>query len=130
MAFQPSPGFGIGDGPVKHLAHRIVGARQPPATRDPLLDRQPAPGVSARLVRRRCVVEFPEFLAGFGVVRRDEAAGTRLAGARRDQLAVGDEWRRRVLGELLVVLNLGFPANFAGSNIERHYSAVWRVEEY
>src|SRR5262249_53451887 len=94
-----------GDRPIKRLAFRIVRTRQPPAAGDAPLDRYVAPGIAARLAGSGGVVELPDFLAGCCVVRRYEAAGARLAGAAGDYLALDHERRRRVLGELLVVLD-------------------------
>src|SRR5262249_59587441 len=120
---------GIGDGPITRLAFRIVRPRQPPAAGDALLGRYAAPGIAARLAGRGGVVELPDFLAGSRVVRRYEAAGARLAGAAGDDLALDHERRRRVLGELLVVLHPGLPADLAGARVERHQEAIGALEK-
>src|SRR5262249_20944569 len=110
--------LGVGGRPLKRLALPGVRTPQPPPAVDPLLGRYVAPGISARLAGRGGVVELPDFLAGSCVVRRYEAAGARLAGAAGDDLALDRERRRRVLGELLVVLDLGLPADLAGARVE------------
>ena len=129
VALPARPRLGIGDRPVEHLARRVIRTRQPPAARDPSLERRIAPGIAAGLARRRRVVEFPHLLAGPGVMGGDEAARARLAGAAGDHLAVGDDRRRRGLGLVLVVVDLGFPAHLAGLCVERHEEAVVRVVE-
>src|SRR5262249_57327106 len=95
---------------------------------DPALEREVAPAVAARFAGRRGVVELPDFLASLRVVRRDEAAGARLAGAAADHLALDHDRSRGVLGQLLVILDLAFPSQLAGTRIERHQEAAGSVE--
>ena len=81
------------------------------------MNRRPAPRARAcgRISRAPC---------------RSWRRAPRLAGAAGDHLAVGDKRRRRRLGLILVVVNLGLPAHLAGLGIERHQDAVRRVVEH
>src|SRR5262249_4672742 len=127
VARKPRIGVRIGDAPVEDLALGIIGARQAPRPRRALLDRHVGPGVAAGLAGRGGGVELPDFLAGLGVVRGDEAvrAHALLAGPVRDDLAVGDE---HAAGGLAAVVNLGLPAQLPGLGVDRHQEAVGRGE--
>src|SRR6266436_3583253 len=93
MTREPRVGIRVGDAPVQNLAFRIVGTGQAPRARGALFYRHIGPGVAAGLARRGRRIELPDFPAGPGVVRRDEAvlALALSAGAVRDDLAVGDQ---------------------------------------
>src|SRR5260370_36841763 len=129
MTFESGVRLGIGHRPIKRLALRIVRTRQPSAAGDARLGRYVAPRIAARLTGSGGVVELPGFFTGSGVVRRYEAAGAGLAGAAGDDLALDHERRRRVLGELLIVLDFGLPADLAGARVERHQKAIRALEE-
>ena len=127
MTRKPRIGVRVGDAPVQDLAFRIIGAGQAPGARGALLHRHVGPGVAAGLARRGRRVEPPDFLAGPGVVRRDEAvlALALFAGAVRDDLAIGNQ---QAAGRLSAVVDLGFPAQLARVRVERQQKSVRRRE--
>src|SRR5262249_46891749 len=120
---------GVGGRPIKRVSRRVGRNRPPPTPCGAALGPYAAPRRAARGAGSGGVVELPDFLAGSCVVRRYEAAGARLAGAAGDDLALDHERRRRVLGELLVVLDLGLPADLAGARVERQQKAIGALEK-
>src|SRR5439155_1849463 len=122
---EPRVGIRIGDTPIDELAFGIVGAGQTPRTGRALFTRRVGPGVAARRARRGGGVEFPNFLAGFGVVRRDEAvlALGHFAGPAGNHFAVGDEHAAR---RLPAVVDHGLPTDRSGLGIEGDQDSVRR----
>ena len=87
--FRQRPGWS--GAPEDQVVLRVVAAHHPGRSGRAGRQRDAAPGVAARLVRRGRGVDAPELLAGLDVVGRDEAAAgqraRRMAARSGDQLA-------------------------------------------
>ena len=89
----------------------------------PLLERDVAPRLVARLAGGGDQAPPPQLCAGRGVVRGDHAAvrpAARVAAAPREHLAAGDDRTRRLVGRVhTIVENLGVPHYLASLRVQR-----------
>ncbi len=107
---------------VQEVQGRVVAGRGPGPDVPPLLERNVAPGLVARLARRRDGAPPPQLPAGGRVVGHDDARvrpAERRAAAARDHLAVRDDRPGRLVGRVLrVVEDLGLPDEPARRRVE------------
>ena len=122
----PTMNLGAGRGHRRAHVHeiqlRIEARHHPGADMPPLLERHVAPRFVPRLAGRRDQPRPPQFLAGFRVVRRDDAGkrpAARIAAPTGDHLAVGDDRPRGLVGRVhLVVENLRLPDHLARLGVQ------------
>ena len=104
---------------IEHVQLGIEARNHPRAHVPALRVGNSAPGFVARFARLGNRTRSPQFLAGNGVVRRDDAAigaELELAAARRKNLAVGDERSRGLLRRSLAIIDdARFPGQLARS---------------
>src|SRR5438067_1146383 len=131
LALGRHPRIAVADAPVQQVGRRIVVAGDPrrAAAGLPLIARRPR--VAAGFARRGNRVALPGLRAGRGIVGRHEAADRTVAARDPDDdLAVGDERRRRHVVALLVVLDCRSPDFFPRLRIDRDEHRFAQREEY
>ena len=126
-AARGHPRLGLGRPPVDQPELGIVATGVPHVDATSKPEREITPGVAPRLPRTGHRVEAPQFLAGGGVVRRDEAAFLVKAVAPVDaveHLTLDDHDAGHVGVAQVVVGDLGLPHHLPRAGIERHQVGV------